>query len=133
MMVRRCVIGVVGLLTLGVASLVAQESQPGSAAYNACMAKAETTVAMVTCMNDEMASQDKALNTIYQQALAALPVDQRQKLRAAQRLWLDFRQKDCDVFYGKETGTIAAVEAGGCMIRHTVSRVGDLRLLAERP
>ncbi len=129
----RGVMAVLTLLALGGGPLRAQEAQPGSAAYNACMAKAQTTADMVACMNDEMALQDKTLNTIYQQALAALPVDQRQKLRAAQRVWLDFRQKDCDVFYGKETGTIASVEAGGCMIRQTVSRIGDLRLIAERP
>lgn len=132
-MVRNCVLGVVGLVGLGLWPLAAQEAQPGSAAYNGCMAKAQTTADMVGCMDVEMALQDKALNMVYQQALAALPIDQRQKLRAAQRIWLDFRQKDCDVFYGKETGTIASVEAGGCMIRHTVSRIGDLRLIAERP
>lgn len=130
---RRVAMRVACLVAIGAGPLAAQEAQPGSAAYTSCMAKALTTVDMVSCMNDEMALQDKALNMVYQQALAALPIDQRQKLRAAQRVWLDFRQKDCDVFYGKETGTIASIDAGGCMIRHTVSRIGDLRLIAERP
>lgn len=104
-----------------------------SPALKACLAKAETTAAIVGCQNDEMAVLDRALNDIYKTALAGLPTDQKIKLRTAQRAWLDFRTRDCDVFYGKDTGTIASIEAGSCMLTHTMRRVDDLKAIAERP
>ena len=111
----------------------AQEAGSESPALKACLAKAETTASVVGCQNDEMAVLDRALNDVYKTALAGLPTDQKMKLRAAQRAWLDFRTRDCDVFYGKETGTIASIEAGACMLTHTMRRVDDLKTLAERP
>lgn len=109
----------------------AQETM--SPAYSACINRAQSTLDMVTCMNAEMDVQDKALNANYQSALAMFPPDQQTKLRKAQRIWLDFRKADCDVFYGKETGTMASIEAGQCMLQHTAKRAEELKRLAERP
>ena len=122
-----------GLWFVGLTGVVAAQEGTDSPALKACLAKAETTAAIVGCQNDEMAALDRALNEIYKTALAGLPTDQKIKLRTAQRAWLDFRTRDCDVFYGKETGTLASVEAGGCMLTHTARRVEDLKAIAERP
>ena len=118
----------------GIASLAgAQEVGNDSPALKACHAKAENTAAIIACQTDELAVLDRTLNDAYKTALAGLPTDQRVKLRTAQRAWLDFRTRDCDVFYGKETGTIASIEAGACMLTHTMRRIDDLKSLAERP
>ena len=118
----------------GIASLAgAQEVGNDSPALKACLAKAENTAAIIACQTDELAVLDRTLNDAYKTALAGLPTDQRVKLLTAQRAWLDFRTRDCDVFYGKETGTIASIEAGACMLTHTMRRIDDLKSLAERP
>ena len=122
------------LCVVSIAPMVrAQNANGESPALKACLAKAETTASIIGCQNGEMAVLDRALNDVYKTALAGLPTDQKTKLRAAQRAWLDFRTRDCDVFYGKETGTIASIEAGACMLTHTMRRVDDLKSLAERP
>jgi uncharacterized protein YecT (DUF1311 family) len=41
-------------------------------------------------------------------------------------LWTTFRASDCDVFYGNETGTIATVQGGSCMIERTERRIEDM-------
>lgn len=124
--VKRHIMGAM-MVGLGlIAPVSAQDRSQDSPAFTACLAKAQTTVDIVTCQTEEMKVQDRALNAAYKKAMAALPADQQAKLRLAQRAWLDFRKLDCDVFYGKETGTIASLEAGGCMITHTKRRVADL-------
>jgi uncharacterized protein YecT (DUF1311 family) len=125
-------LGLVFLTGFGLAQAQEAATKPeeGSAAYKACLDKAQTTVDLVDCQTQEMKVQDRDLNAVYKKAMAALPADQQAKLRLAQRAWLDFRQRDCDVFYGRETGTIAAIEAGSCMVRHTARRVADLQDLA---
>lgn len=127
---RVSILAALAALALSGAAM-AQDIPGTSAAYSACMGRAQSTLDMVTCMNAEMAVQDQALNANYKSALAALPPDQQAKLRKAQRLWLDFRKADCDVFYGKETGTFASIAAGMCMLRHTARRAEDLKGIAE--
>jgi len=95
--------------------------------YDACMAKAASTRDMSMCQSAEVARLDGRLAGVLAKALAALPADQSAKLRASQRLWVTFRQSDCDVFYGNETGTIATINGGDCMISRTKDRIVDLQ------
>ena len=122
---------VFGVMMGFIAPAFAQERSDGSPAFAACLAKAQTTVDIVTCQTEEMKLQDRALNAAYKKAMAALPADQQAKLREAQRAWLTFRQLDCAVFYGKETGTMASIQAGGCMVTQTARRVADLEAFGE--
>jgi hypothetical protein len=75
----------------------------------------------------EFSGRECATGAVYAKALAALPADQRVKLREAQRRWLAFRSSDCDVFFGTQTGTVAGVQNVGCMIDRTEKRIENLQ------
>jgi uncharacterized protein YecT (DUF1311 family) len=91
------------------------------------MAKAVSTYDMSACQSAEVVRLNGRLAAVLAKALAALPADQSKKLRTSQRLWVTFRQSDCEVFYGNETGTIATINGGDCMISRTKDRIADLK------
>jgi uncharacterized protein YecT (DUF1311 family) len=103
-----------------------------SKGYAACMDKPDSsTQSMVECIDAEVRIQDGKLNAAYKAAMTSLPRDQHDKLRAAQRAWLEFRKLDCDVFYGEQTGTIARIESNQCVLRKTAERAAELAGFAE--
>lgn len=111
---------------------LAAQTAPATAAkpagtYSACMAKANSTRDMQNCQTAGLAEAESGLGAAYTQAIAALPTDQQAQLRAAQRRWIAFRRADCRVFYGRQTGTIATIEGGRCMIDRTHDRINELR------
>jgi uncharacterized protein YecT (DUF1311 family) len=84
-----------------------------------------STPEMVDCLNAKTAQWDKRLNVAYQQALKDAEPKQREQLRIAQRLWIQYRDADC-LYYWLGEGTIARVEAAHCMYRMTKSRAREL-------
>jgi uncharacterized protein YecT (DUF1311 family) len=50
---------------------------------------------------------------------------QRDQLRAAQRLWIQYRDANC-LYYGMGEGTIARIDAGECMRNMTEARAREL-------
>ena len=50
---------------------------------------------------------------------------QRDQLRAAQRLWVQYRDANC-LYYGMGEGTIARLDAGECMRSMTEARAKEL-------
>jgi uncharacterized protein YecT (DUF1311 family) len=86
---------------------------------------------MVECLKGLTANWDKKLNTAYAAVLKAAQPKQREQLRAAQRLWVQYRDANC--LYGRlGEGTIAAIEAADCMYRMTTARAEELDGAAER-
>ncbi len=67
----------------------------------------------------------------YQRMLNAGEPKQREQLRVAQRLWIQYRDANC-LYYGLGEGTIARVEAGDCMLRMTQSRAIELEGKEDR-
>jgi uncharacterized protein YecT (DUF1311 family) len=100
---------------------------PAKTIYDSCMAKAVSTADMSLCQSAEVHRLDGRVAAVLAKVLAALPADQAAKLRASQRLWTTFRQSDCEVFYGNETGTIATINGGDCVISRTKDRIKDLQ------
>ena len=101
------------------------------ASSEACRSKAANTMAIEDCQRAELAQAEARLNTAYGRAMAALPADQKAKLLEAERRWVAFRAADCDAYYGQDTGTIAGIEAGDCMIQHAKDRIRDLATFYE--
>ena len=56
---------------------------------------------------------------------------QREQLRAAQRLWIQYRDANC-LYYGLGEGTIAGIEAGYCMMELTQTRAVELEQKTEK-
>ncbi len=83
------------------------------------------TYQMVECLNAKTAQWDKRLNIAYQKAVQDAVPAQRDQLRAAQRLWIQYRDANC-LYYGLGEGTIARLDAGECMRSMTEARAKEL-------
>jgi uncharacterized protein YecT (DUF1311 family) len=85
-----------------------------------------STQQMVECMADATEKWDKRLNEAYREALAdATSKQQREQLRKAQRLWVQFRDANC-MYYALGEGTISRLDSASCMFDMTKSRAVEL-------
>jgi uncharacterized protein YecT (DUF1311 family) len=84
-----------------------------------------STFEMVDCLKAKTAQWDKRMTTAYQQAIKDTGQQQREQLRAAQRLWIQYRDANC-LYYGMGEGSIARVDAGECMRNMTEARAREL-------
>ena len=89
------------------------------------------TFQMVECLKAKTAQWDKRLNIAYQQALKDAVPAQRDPLRAAQRLWIQYRDANC-LYFGLGEGTIARLDAGECMRSMTEARARELEGLGHQ-
>jgi len=65
-----------------------------------------STYEMVECLRAKTAKWDKRMTIAYQHMLNAGEPKQREQLRVAQRLWIQYRDANC-LYYGLGEGTIA--------------------------
>ena len=84
-----------------------------------------STYEIVQCLKAKTAQWDKRMTIAYQRMLNAGEPKQREQLRVAQRLWIQYRDANC-LYYGLGEGTIARIDAGDCMLRITQSRALEL-------
>ncbi|WP_249137578.1 lysozyme inhibitor LprI family protein [Bradyrhizobium tropiciagri] len=91
-----------------------------------------STYQMVECLKAKTAQWDKRMNVAYQQALKDAAGDkQREQLRTAQRLWIQYRDANC-LYYDLGEGTIARLDAGECMRSMTEARAKELGNLGHQ-
>jgi uncharacterized protein YecT (DUF1311 family) len=84
-----------------------------------------STYEMVECLKAKTAYWDKRMIIAYQMAIEDAQPKQREQLRAAQRLWIKYRDANC-LYYDLGEGTIARIEAGECMRNMTQARAKEL-------
>ena len=85
-----------------------------------------STYEIVECLKVQTAQWDKRLNAAYQGALKnAENTRQREQLRLAQRLWIQYRDGNC-LYYGLGDGTITRINAGYCMLKMTQDRTNEI-------
>jgi uncharacterized protein YecT (DUF1311 family) len=89
------------------------------------------TFQMVECLKAKTAQWDKRLNIAYQKAVQDAGSTQRDQLRTAQRLWVQYRDANC-LYYGMGEGTIARLDAGECMRSMTEARAKELEGLGRQ-
>ena len=89
------------------------------------------TFEMVECLKARTAQWDKRMTIAYQQALKDAVPAQHDQLRAAQRLWIQYRDANC-LYYGLGEGTIARLDAGECMRSMTEARAKELEGLGHQ-
>ena len=89
------------------------------------------TYEMVECLKAKTAQWDKRMTSAYQQALKDATSQQHDQLRAAQRLWIQYRDANC-LYYGLGEGTIARLDAGECMRSMTEARARELEDLGHK-
>jgi uncharacterized protein YecT (DUF1311 family) len=90
-----------------------------------------STYQMVECLKAKTAAWDKRLNIAYQKAVQDVAPAQRDRLRVAQRLWVQYRDANC-LYYGMGEGTIARLDAGECMRSMTEARAKELEGLGHQ-
>ena len=90
-----------------------------------------STYEIVECLKAKTAEWDKRMTIAYQQALKDAEPKQREQLRVAQRLWIQYRDANC-LYYGLGEGTIARIEAGYCMKELTQTRAVELESKTEK-
>jgi uncharacterized protein YecT (DUF1311 family) len=89
------------------------------------------TFEMVECLKAKTAQWDKRLGIAYQQAMKDAQPAQREQLRAAERLWIQYRDANC-LYYGMGEGTIARLDAGECMRSMTDARARELENIGPK-
>ena len=91
-----------------------------------------STAEMVDCLGAKTARWDKRMTIAYQEAMKkATSPQQHDQLRAAQRLWIQYRDANC-LFYGMGEGTIARVDAAECVRSMTEARARELEGLGHQ-
>ncbi|HEY4582368.1 MAG TPA: lysozyme inhibitor LprI family protein [Lysobacter sp.] len=122
----------VALVAAAMLSLRATAAEPAySAAYGRCMARASgVTASMIACITTEYRRVDARLNAAYRIALRQRP-DRRDALVRAERAWLAYRTANCDYYLDPDGGTLARVEANGCVLRMTAERTAELEAFAR--
>ena len=123
-MMLRLAIGMVAVLVLGSAVHAGDQGEPEQSCDG-------NTFQMVECLKAKTAQWDKRLNVAYQKAVQDAQPAQRDQLRAAQRLWIQYRDANC-LYYGLGEGTIARLDAGECMRSMTEARAKELEGLGQQ-
>ena len=84
-----------------------------------------STMATVDCVQAKTKAWDQRLNTAYKGLMGRIDAGQGDPLKAAQRLWLQFRDANCR-FYGSQQGTIRQIQAAECLRAMTQDRALEL-------
>jgi uncharacterized protein YecT (DUF1311 family) len=90
-----------------------------------------STAEMVDCLAVKTQRWDKRMSIAYQQAMKDASAAQHDQLRAAQRLWIQYRDANC-LYYGMGEGTIARVDAAECLRRMTEARARELESIGHQ-
>jgi len=123
-MMLRMVIGAVAVLAFASAAFAGDQRDPEQSCDG-------NTFQMVECLKARTAQWDKRMTIAYQQALKDAGEKQREQLRSAQRLWIQYRDANC-LYYGLGEGTIARIDAGECMRNMTKARAEELEGLGHQ-
>jgi uncharacterized protein YecT (DUF1311 family) len=109
-----------------------QRAKPAAQAKPQSCANPQTQSEMNQCAIDEFNKADAEMNKVYQQLL--LKTDRQEKLKAAQRAWVAFRDADCE--YAASISEGGSMEAGlryGCYATATKTRTNQLRASLKLP
>jgi uncharacterized protein YecT (DUF1311 family) len=92
--------------------------------YAPCGDKSNT-LAIVACVEAKAKAWDQRLNAAYTTLQQRISEGQREPLRAAQRLWVQYRDANCR-FYDAQDGTIRQIQAAECLRAMTQDRAIEL-------
>jgi uncharacterized protein YecT (DUF1311 family) len=89
---------------------------------------AMTQMAMNICADRDYQAADRRLNDTYRALMAMLDGDQRQKLIAAERAWIGFRDAHCRSETAEsEGGSIHPMMYSSCLTDMTKARLKELQ------
>lgn len=98
-------------------------AQMYGAEYEAC--SSQSTADIVDCLNGSMKTWDRRLNGAYKALMQRSDPAQKEPLKAAQRLWVQYRDANCG-FYAAGEGSISQIAAAECVRAMTQQRACEL-------
>jgi len=116
------------VLIVGFTVLISSHAQHINEPDSPC-AKIGGTVDLTACLEKARASSDAELNVLYGDLRKRLDPDESKQLTATQRLWIQYRDANCEVereLYGQGTGRGPAYLA--CLEAMTRERTRELRV-----
>lgn len=119
---NRMILPAVPVLALLIVTPVAAEMFGSD--YTPC-GNQPNTLAMVDCVDAKMKTWDQRLNVAYKNLMQRIDAGQRDPLKAAQRLWIQYRDANCR-FYGSQEGSIRQIQAAECLRAMTQDRTLEL-------
>ncbi|MGP5480677.1 lysozyme inhibitor LprI family protein [Pseudomonas helleri] len=126
---------IIKLLSVTTAMLMTSHtlaSEEYSSTFNSCVkVSGGATDALSACYSAEIKAQDSRLNSNYKQAMNVLANQKKPKLQDTQRLWIKFRDSDCEMYYSLTGGTIDILNGADCELSTTKKRADDLAWIAE--
>ena len=120
-------IALVTLASLILASSIACAADQGDPSTN-CDGSTQDAV---ECLNAKAAQWDKRMTVAYQVLMKKAEASQRDQLRTAQRLWIQYRDANC-MYYALGDGSISRIDAAECLRSMTAARAREFETLTER-
>jgi len=100
--------------------------------YESCIDNSGgNTENMHECNLEELKYQDTLLNQNYKLVIQKLSNEKKKKMKELQRLWIKYRDKNCDFLYNFTGGTMDILNGDGCLIEMTTKRAVELSDLTE--
>jgi uncharacterized protein YecT (DUF1311 family) len=97
--------------------------------YQPCGDRPDTAT-ITACIGNKARAWDRRLNTAYQALESTIDPEQREPLKAAQRLWIQYRDANCR-FYAAHSGSISSILAAECTRAMTQDRTLELEQAAK--
>lgn len=95
--------------------------------YSVCMQQSGgITINMIDCSAAENKRQDARLNKAYKEVMAQLSPVRKKELQTVQRVWIKYRDANCDFYADPDGGTLGIVNANSCFLQETASRANEL-------
>ncbi|HEY9580159.1 MAG TPA: lysozyme inhibitor LprI family protein [Rhizorhapis sp.] len=98
------------------------------AEYQAC--SGGNSVEIVQCLAAKTRAHDARLNASFKAAMGHVDAPQRELLRQAQRLWIQYRDANCRL-YGASEGSLREIAAAECLRTMTADRAQELKGLTQ--
>ncbi len=121
------------VFTLALAVGIGRAQAPSAAGPGEGCRNASTTAAMRACENARYQAADQRLNEVYAQLMKDLDAGRREKLRAAERVWLQFRDANAE-FLGSAAagGTLEPLLRITALADMTEARAAELAKVKVR-
>lgn len=115
------------LFSLGIFQIVHADDSQLSKQFTLCIDKANgVTANMVECISAEKNRQDLRLNKAYKVLMGTLTTVRKKELQDTQRLWIKYRDANCNFYYDPDGGSIVRVMSASCFMDMTADRADEL-------
>lgn len=118
---------VLGLM-MGCISQTASANDVGlTQQFSICIDRSNgVTAEMLDCIGAETKRQDVRLNKAYKDVMASLTPARKKQLQEVQRVWIKYRDVNCNFYADPDGETLAALSSHDCFMSATASRAQEL-------